>query len=156
MSIYFVIHTQSSRSQNSPRGAESQPTTFFLSSCSHIFTKAREEVSHQASVPLTRVCSGGWGRRCLHKATDTQTGKHTNTHNALVASHKYPTRCNFPPRASRLSPPLSSTIQSGRCPRSCPSASLSKAAGLTTRSVPRPHFIQSVHTGSQLYPRSPL
>lgn len=42
MSIYFVIHTQSSRLQNSLGGAESQPTTFFLSSCSHIFTKARE------------------------------------------------------------------------------------------------------------------
>lgn len=58
MSIFFVIHTQGSRLQKPPRGAESQPTTFFLSSCSHTVTKAREEVSHRAAVPLTRR---GWG-----------------------------------------------------------------------------------------------
>lgn len=58
MSIFLVIHTLASRLQKSQRGAESQPTTFSLSSCSHTVTKAREEVSHQDAVPVTRVRGG--------------------------------------------------------------------------------------------------
>lgn len=120
MSIYFVIHTQGSRLQKSQRGADSQPTTFFLSSCSHIVTKAREEVSHRAAVPLTRGLWGGWGVRgstiYTNKLTCTHT-KHTqHTHYALAASHKYPTRCNFPPQATTpLSFPLrlQSSCQTG-------------------------------------------
>lgn len=72
MSIFFVIHTEGSHLQNSPRADESQPTTFFFLSRSYTVTKAREEVSHQAAMPLTR----GGKKHCLHKQADTQTSTH--------------------------------------------------------------------------------
>lgn len=110
MSIFFVIHTQGSRLQKSPRVAESQPTTFFLSSCSYTITKAREEVSHQAAVLLTRR-----GKNTIY--TNKLTCRHTHTHYALADSHKYPARCNFSPQATKpcslslsLSPSLTPSL----------------------------------------------
>lgn len=128
MSIYSVINTliHSSRSQNSLKG-EWSSARHVLSSCSHSSPKTGEQVSHRAVWQSTH--------------THTQSA-HTHTR-SLVASHKYPTRCNFPPHKPQNSPFQSSAVPSDRCPRSCLSASLSTAASLTTHSVL--HFVYT-HT----------
>lgn len=98
MSIYFVITSliHSSHLQNSLKGERSSAQQF-LSSCSHVLTKAREEVSHQAALPPTKLCRVGAGTIYTH----------TRAHaHSPVAFHKYPTRCNSPrppPQASKLS-----------------------------------------------------
>lgn len=68
------------------------PATFFLSLLQTSITTAKEEVSHQAVVPVTR-------------ARKKSLAIYTHTSNGLPATHEYPTRYSFSPRATELLPP---------------------------------------------------
>lgn len=73
--------------------------------------------------------------------TNKLTHRHTHTDRALVDSHKYLSRCNFPPTSYKTLSLLQSRCD--RCPRSCPSASFSVSVqwqhAVLTLSA---HFIQ--------------
>lgn len=98
--------------------------------------------------------SVGWGGLFTQSRWHADRQTHTNTNNALVATHKYLTRCNSqhpppPPNEPRGSLLLSSTIQSDRCPRSCPSASLRTACCQHART--HTHTLRWLRPSASLY-----
>lgn len=138
-------------------------------SAHHFLSLILQPYRHQSqggSVTLSRCASdkagmggwgggGGWHKRYLHKQTQ---HAHRDTHHALADSQKYPTRGNFPPRATSFLSLLLQSFLSDRCPRSCPSASLGVAACLSNDnklcpSYPLFRLYSQIKAGGQWDPR---